>query len=69
MEFNGIIGKILQIINQMYCLWYQHMHILLGYVLISIDVTHLYESGDIHPASSFIIQQIPYNFLSYTCKI
>ena len=32
---NCIISKILQIIKQMYCLWYQNIDILLGYVLIS----------------------------------
>ena len=49
------MGNILQIIYQMYCLWYQNIHILLGHVLISIDMTQLYGSGDIHLASSFII--------------
>ena len=34
MNMSSIIGKILQIINQMYCLWYENIHILLGYVLI-----------------------------------
>ena len=64
-----MIGKILQIINQMYCLsclCYQNIHILLGYVLISIDVTQLYESGDIHLASSFIIQLIPYSDIIFS---
>ena len=45
----------------MYCLWCQNIHILFGYVIISIDVPQLYESGDIHLASCFIIQLITYS--------
>ena len=64
--FHGIIGNILQIINQMCCLWYQNIHILLGNVLISIDVTQLYESRDIHLVSSFIIQLILYSDIIFS---
>ena len=65
-EFNGIISNILQIINQMYCLWYQNIHILLGFVLISMDVTQLYKSRDIYPVSSFIIQLILYSDIIFS---
>ena len=53
--------------NQMYCLWYQNTHIFLSYVLILIDVTQLYEPGDIHLASSLIIQSlIPYSDIIFS---
>ena len=31
-ELNGMIGKILPIRNQVDCLWYQNMHILMAYI-------------------------------------
>ena len=53
----------------MYCLRYQNIHILLGNVLISIDVTQLYESRDIHLVSNFIVQLILYSDIPTIFKL
>ena len=43
-----------------------HVYILSGYVLIATEVPQLYVSGDIHLASSFNIQLIPYSDIIFS---